>query len=83
MISLHPHRHQTAPPQGPGRWSADGQQWFDEAGERWLPVVEGQDTLCIQLEDVYCRAECTPRRLGCPRAMNTYWREIWLRRVPK
>ena len=21
------------------------------------------------------------RRLGCPRAMNTYWREIWLRRV--
>lgn len=40
-------------------------------------------TPCIQLEDVYCRAECTPRRLGCPRAMNTYWREIWLRRVPK
>jgi hypothetical protein len=36
---------------------------------------------CIQLEDVYCRAECTPRRLGCPRAMNTYWREIWLRRI--
>jgi hypothetical protein len=38
-------------------------------------------TPCIQLEDVYCRAECTPRRLGCPRAMNTYWREIWLRRT--
>jgi hypothetical protein len=36
---------------------------------------------CIQLEDVYCRAECTPRRIGCPRASNTYWREIWLRRV--
>lgn len=36
---------------------------------------------CIQLEDVYCRAECTPLRLGCPRASNTYWREIWLRRV--
>ena len=52
MISLHPHRHQAAPPEGPGRWSADGQHWFDEAGERWLPVVEGQDTLCIQLEDV-------------------------------
>jgi hypothetical protein len=38
---------------------------------------------CIQLEDVYCRAECTDRRLGCPRASNTYWREIWLRRVPE
>lgn len=36
---------------------------------------------CIQLENVYCRAECTPKRLGCPRASNTYWREIWLRRV--
>ena len=36
---------------------------------------------CIQLHDVYCRAECTPMRLACPRASNTYWREIWLRRV--
>jgi hypothetical protein len=36
---------------------------------------------CIQLEDVYCRAECTPMRMGCPRASNTYWREIWLQRV--
>jgi hypothetical protein len=36
---------------------------------------------CIQLEDVYCRAECTAMRLGCPRASNSYWREIWLRRV--
>jgi hypothetical protein len=36
---------------------------------------------CIQLADVYCRAECTDRRIGCPRASNTYWREIWLRRV--
>ena len=38
-------------------------------------------TPCIQLEDVYCRAECTAKRLGCPRASNTYWREIWLKRV--
>lgn len=36
---------------------------------------------CIQLEDVYCRAECTNERIGCPRASNTYWREIWLKRV--
>jgi hypothetical protein len=38
-------------------------------------------TACIQLEDVYCRAECTAGRLGCPRASNTYWREIWLKRA--
>jgi hypothetical protein len=37
-------------------------------------------TPIIQLENVYCRAECTPMRLGCPRASNTYWREIWLKR---
>jgi len=35
---------------------------------------------CIQLEDVYCRSECSRMRLGCPRALNHYWREIWLRR---
>jgi hypothetical protein len=38
-------------------------------------------TPCVQLANVYCRAECTPMRLGCPRASNSYWREIWLRRV--
>ena len=37
-------------------------------------------TPCIQLEDVYCKGECTSRRLGCPRATNIYWREIWLQR---
>lgn len=37
-------------------------------------------TPIIQLHDVYCRAECTEMRLGCPRASNTYWREIWLKR---
>jgi hypothetical protein len=36
---------------------------------------------CIQLENVYCRAECSAMRLGCPRAINSYWREIWLRRA--
>ena len=36
---------------------------------------------CIQLKEVYCRAECTAKRIGCPRASNTYWREIWLRRI--
>ena len=36
---------------------------------------------CIQLENVFCRAECTDGRIGCPRASNSYWREIWLKRV--
>jgi hypothetical protein len=53
--------------------------------EKLIDEVTGKMMLmknpCIQLEDVYCRAECTKKRLGCPRASNTYWREIWLRRV--
>lgn len=36
---------------------------------------------CIQLQGVTCRGECTADRLGCPRAINAYWREIWLRRA--
>jgi hypothetical protein len=38
-------------------------------------------TPCIQLENVFCRAELTETRLGCPRASSTYWREIWLKRA--
>jgi hypothetical protein len=37
-------------------------------------------TPSIQLESVFCRGECTSKRLGCPRATNIYWRETWLRR---
>ncbi|MCC7003267.1 MAG: hypothetical protein IT357_14000 [Gemmatimonadaceae bacterium] len=50
---------------------------IDEKTGKMVPMKNP----CIQLENVYCRAECTDRRLGCPRASNTYWREIWLRRV--
>jgi len=46
------HRHGAQPPQGPGHYAEDGRQWYDEAGGRWLSVVEGADTLVIELEDV-------------------------------
>jgi hypothetical protein len=36
---------------------------------------------CIQLQNVVCEGECTDRRLGCPRNINIYWRELWLKRV--
>lgn len=36
---------------------------------------------CIQLQNVTCRGECTADRLGCPRGINAYWREIWLERA--
>jgi hypothetical protein len=50
---------------------------INEQTGRMLPMKNP----CIQLEGVYCRAECSEKRLGCPRAIKSYWREIWLRRV--
>ncbi len=38
-------------------------------------------TPCITLEGVYCKAVCSDKRLGCPRALPSYWREIWLRKL--
>jgi hypothetical protein len=37
---------------------------------------------CIMLEGVVCCAEYSLYRLFCPRAIPSYWRELWLERVP-
>ena len=36
---------------------------------------------CIMLEGVVCNAEYARCRLNCPRAIPSYWREIWLERA--
>ena len=36
---------------------------------------------CLILDNVYCQAEYSDRRLFCPRAIYPYWREIWLKRL--
>lgn len=36
---------------------------------------------CIILEGVVCRSELSACRLFCPRAIPSYWREIWLERL--
>ena len=38
---------------------------------------------CIGLEDVYCRGRFAQHRLFCPRRNLSYWREIWLERIPE
>ena len=38
-------------------------------------------TPCIILDSVVCQARYSSCRMFCPRAMYTYWREIWLERV--
>ena len=36
---------------------------------------------CIILDGVVCDSRFSAKRVGCPRAIPSYWREIWLRRV--
>jgi hypothetical protein len=36
----------------------------------------------IVLEGVFCQARYSDCRMFCPRAILSYWREIWLERVP-
>jgi hypothetical protein len=36
---------------------------------------------CIVLEDVFCQACYSEQRYFCPRAIYSYWREVWLERV--
>ncbi len=36
---------------------------------------------CIMMEGVKCRAWYSERRIACPRAILSYWHEIWLRRA--
>jgi hypothetical protein len=37
---------------------------------------------CIILEGVACESRYSECRLFCPRAIYSYWREIWLERIP-
>lgn len=37
--------------------------------------------VCVMLEGVTCRAEYSRNRVFCRRAIHSFWREIWLRRV--
>lgn len=50
---------------------------IDERSGKMIPMK----TPCIELEGVYCKALCSEKRLGCPRSIPSYWREIWLRRA--
>lgn len=36
---------------------------------------------CIMLDGVVCNSEYARTRLNCPRAIPSYWREIWLEKV--
>jgi hypothetical protein len=52
-------------------------QIIDEPTGKMMQMKEP----CIILDGVVCNAEYAPCRLNCPRAIPSYWREIWLERV--
>jgi hypothetical protein len=37
--------------------------------------------VCIMMDGVKCRSWYSEKRIACPRAILSYWREIWLRRA--
>jgi len=37
---------------------------------------------CIVLQDVYCKSDYSKQRLMCPRAIVSYWRPLWLEKLP-
>ncbi|HEY1308731.1 MAG TPA: hypothetical protein VGF24_34545 [Vicinamibacterales bacterium] len=43
-------------------------------------VMQHMKTPCIILDSVVCQARYSECRLFCPRAVYSYWREIWLER---
>lgn len=39
-------------------------------------------TPAVILDDVFCRAQYSNHRMFCPRSIYSWWREVWLERVP-
>lgn len=46
-------------------------------------VMKTLKTPAIMLEGVCCQARYSAHRMFCPRSIYSWWREIWLERVPK
>lgn len=44
--------------------------------------ISSMKTPAIILEKVWCQASYSDCRMGCPRSIYSWWREIWLERVP-
>jgi hypothetical protein len=45
-------------------------------------ILRHMKTDSIVLQDVYCQSRYSDCRMFCPRSIDSYWREIWLERIP-
>ena len=52
---------------------------IDERSGRMI-ALKGQNVI---LDNVWCQARYSDRRMLCPRAIYPFWRETWLERVPE
>ena len=54
--------------------------------ERFIDEKTGKirtlKTPAVILDDVFCRARYSYHRMYCPRSIFSWWREVWLERVP-
>jgi hypothetical protein len=50
---------------------------IDEKTGKLIPI-KGNSVI---LEDAYCKAQYSDRRMGCPRSLYPFWREGWLEKV--
>jgi hypothetical protein len=46
----------SGPPQGSGRYSAEGDMWWDDVQRRWFRTSEGEDSLEIHVEEIGARS---------------------------
>lgn len=55
--------------------------------ERFIDEKNGRmkslKTPAVILENVFCQSRYSSCRLFCPRALHSWWREVWLERVPE
>ena len=40
-------------------------------------------TPAVMLEGVYCKSRYCGQRMFCPRSIHSWWREIWLEKIPE
>lgn len=54
-------------------------KYIDEKTGRLITLKNGS----VILEDVWCQSRYSKCRMFCPRSIYTWWREIWLERIPE
>lgn len=63
---------------GTYRIKARVERFLDERTGQMITLKRG----AYMLEGVWCESKYSECRLGCPRSIHSWWREIWLEKLP-